>query len=212
MTTVRVGRGAPDRTSVVASALTQNNLGFLLAKGSQRWNELLRERFVAAGFPEVRPAYGSLLIPLYEEDGLRQGELARRARLSKQTMTTMSPRARARRSRRATRRSLRRARYPDLPHRTRARASAHRRAGAERGGSARYRGAAGAGEGDAEGEPAGDRGPRSTHIEQMGGARPSVEANVLLGTLSARAVRTGSPAAEPDPAARLPPRVRSRLR
>jgi MarR family transcriptional regulator, organic hydroperoxide resistance regulator len=50
----------------------------------------LYERFVAAGAPEVRPAYGSLLIPLYDEDGLRQGELARRARLSKQTMTTMA--------------------------------------------------------------------------------------------------------------------------
>ena len=73
-----------------ASRLTLDNLGFLLAKASQRWNELLYERFVAAGFPEVRPAYGSLLIPLYEEDGLRQGELARRARLSKQTMTTMA--------------------------------------------------------------------------------------------------------------------------
>jgi len=72
------------------SPLTLDNLGFLLAKASQRWNELLHERFVAAGFPEVRPAYGSLLIPLYEEDGLRQGELARRARLSKQTLTTMA--------------------------------------------------------------------------------------------------------------------------
>ena len=72
------------------SQLTLDNLGFLLAKASQRWNELLHARFVAAGFPEVRPAYGSLLIPLYEEDGLRQGELARRARLSKQTMTTMA--------------------------------------------------------------------------------------------------------------------------
>jgi MarR family transcriptional regulator, organic hydroperoxide resistance regulator len=70
--------------------LTGDNLGFLLAKASQRWNELLYERFVAAGAPEVRPAYGSLLIPLYDEDGLRQGELARRARLSKQTMTTMA--------------------------------------------------------------------------------------------------------------------------
>ncbi len=70
--------------------LSRENLGFLLAKASQRWNELLAERFAAAGFPEVRPAYGSLLIPLFEEDGLRQGELARRARLSKQTMTTMA--------------------------------------------------------------------------------------------------------------------------
>jgi DNA-binding MarR family transcriptional regulator len=72
------------------SRLTLDNLGFLLAKASQRWNDLLHDELAAAGFPEVRPAYGSLLIPLYEEDGLRQGELARRARLSKQTLTTMS--------------------------------------------------------------------------------------------------------------------------
>jgi len=77
-------------TDAAASALTRENVGFLLAKASQRWNELLHERFTAAGFPEVRPAYGSLLIPLYEQDGLQQGELARRARLSKQTMTTMA--------------------------------------------------------------------------------------------------------------------------
>ena len=68
---------------------TRANLGFLLAKASQRWNELLQEQFVARGFGEVRPAYGSILLPLFEEDGLRMGELARRARLSKQTMTTM---------------------------------------------------------------------------------------------------------------------------
>jgi DNA-binding MarR family transcriptional regulator len=81
---LRGGRDAP------AGTLTRENLGFLLAKASQRWNEVLFERFTAAGYPEVRPAYGSLLIPLYEEDGLQQGELARRARLSKQTMTTMA--------------------------------------------------------------------------------------------------------------------------
>jgi DNA-binding MarR family transcriptional regulator len=68
---------------------TTDNLGFLLAKASQRWNELLYERFVERGFAEVRPAYGSLLVPLFEEDGLRMGQLAKRARLSKQTMTTM---------------------------------------------------------------------------------------------------------------------------
>jgi DNA-binding MarR family transcriptional regulator len=80
----------PDATSIAISALTRGNVGFLLAKASQRWNELLGERFAGAGFPEVRPAYGALLIPLFEEDGLRQGELARRARLSKQTLTTMA--------------------------------------------------------------------------------------------------------------------------
>jgi DNA-binding MarR family transcriptional regulator len=71
-------------------AVSRESLGFLLAKASQRWNELLLERLAAAGYPDVRPAYGSLLVPLYEEDGLRQGELARRARLSKQTLTTMA--------------------------------------------------------------------------------------------------------------------------
>jgi DNA-binding MarR family transcriptional regulator len=68
---------------------TRENLGFLLAKASQRWNELLYDRFVAAGYPDVRPSYGSILLPLFEEEGLRMGELADRARLSKQTMTTM---------------------------------------------------------------------------------------------------------------------------
>lgn len=68
---------------------SRHDLGFRLAKASQRWNELLYDRFVAAGYPEVRSSYGSILIPLFEEDGLRMGELAARARLSKQTMTTM---------------------------------------------------------------------------------------------------------------------------
>jgi DNA-binding MarR family transcriptional regulator len=66
-----------------------NNLGFLLAKASQHWNELLADRFKAHGFAEVRPSYGSVLLPLFEEDDLRMGEVARRARLSKQTMTTL---------------------------------------------------------------------------------------------------------------------------
>jgi DNA-binding MarR family transcriptional regulator len=68
---------------------TRENLGFRLAKASQRWNELLQEAFAEEGFPEVRASYGSVLIPLFEEDGLRMGEIARRARLSKQTMTTL---------------------------------------------------------------------------------------------------------------------------
>ncbi len=67
----------------------RDNLGFLLAKASQRWNELLQEAFAREGFPEVRASYGSVLLPLFEQDGLRMGEVASRARLSKQTMTTM---------------------------------------------------------------------------------------------------------------------------
>ena len=69
--------------------MDRDDLGFLLAKATQRWNELLQERFRAAGWSAVRPSYGSILVPLFEEDGLRMGELARQAHLSKQTMTTM---------------------------------------------------------------------------------------------------------------------------
>src|SRR5215208_6979039 len=80
---------ATQRAPAAAGRATTANLGFLLAKASQRWNELLYRRFVERGFSEVRPAYGSLLLPLFEDDGLRMGQLAERARLSKQTMTTM---------------------------------------------------------------------------------------------------------------------------
>ena len=79
----------PARERAAAAAIGRDDLGFLLVKATHRWNELLAERFGAAGYADVRPSYGSVLIPLYEQDGLRMGELARRARLSKQTMTTM---------------------------------------------------------------------------------------------------------------------------
>ena len=71
------------------SELNRDNLGWLLAKATQRWNERLEEGFREAGFPEVRPSFGSVLIPLFEEDGLRMGELGRRSGLSKQAMTTL---------------------------------------------------------------------------------------------------------------------------
>ena len=73
---------------------TRENLGYLLAK-RRSWNEVLQEGFAEAGYPEVRASYGSVLLPLLEEDGLRMGEIAHRARLSKQTMTTMGDSASA---------------------------------------------------------------------------------------------------------------------
>ena len=72
-----------------ADQVDTRNLGFRLAKASQHWNELLAEAFAECGFAEVRPSYGSVLLPLFEEDGLRMGQIAERARLSKQTMTTL---------------------------------------------------------------------------------------------------------------------------
>jgi DNA-binding MarR family transcriptional regulator len=72
-----------------ATGTGTGNLGFLLAKASARWNELLTQAFAERGFAEVRPSYGSLLVPLFEEDGQRMGALAASARLPKQTMTTL---------------------------------------------------------------------------------------------------------------------------
>ncbi len=68
---------------------TRENLGYLLAKASQRWNERLAGAFAERGQRDVRPSYGSVLLPLWESDGPRIGQLAERARLSKQTMTTL---------------------------------------------------------------------------------------------------------------------------
>jgi DNA-binding MarR family transcriptional regulator len=76
-----------DRTTSGRAASTTTNVGFLLAKASQRFNELLLERFAGRGFPDVRASYGSVLVPLFERDGLRLGELAAVSRLSKQAMT-----------------------------------------------------------------------------------------------------------------------------
>ena len=37
-----------------------DDVGFLLAKASAHFNELLLERFAAAGYPEIRGSFGSV--------------------------------------------------------------------------------------------------------------------------------------------------------
>jgi DNA-binding MarR family transcriptional regulator len=78
-----------------ANAAATENVGFLLAKASQRFNEVLLERLAAHGFHEIRASYGSVLVPLFERDGLRLGALAAAARLSKQAMTGLVTRCEA---------------------------------------------------------------------------------------------------------------------
>jgi DNA-binding MarR family transcriptional regulator len=75
--------------------VSTQNVGFLLAKASQRFNEVLVQRLAARGAGEVRASYGSVLVPLFEQDGLRLGELAAVARLSKQAMTGLVNRCEA---------------------------------------------------------------------------------------------------------------------
>ena len=77
------------RTKSAVPALMLDNLGFLLAKASQRFNERLVEALAERGFPEGRASFGSVLVPLFEHDGLRIGEIGARARLSKQSMTRL---------------------------------------------------------------------------------------------------------------------------
>jgi DNA-binding MarR family transcriptional regulator len=81
---VHAGSGTHD-----AARATTENIGFLLAKASTRWNELLAQAFSDRGYADVRPAYGSVLLPLFEEDGRRMGELTALARQPKQTTTTL---------------------------------------------------------------------------------------------------------------------------
>jgi DNA-binding MarR family transcriptional regulator len=66
---------------------TDGDLGFLLANVSRRFNVQLVARFAEAGFPEVRASHGSVLMPLFQQDDLRVGDLASRAGLSKQSLT-----------------------------------------------------------------------------------------------------------------------------
>jgi DNA-binding MarR family transcriptional regulator len=84
-------RGRPPYPASSAASVRANtsNLGFLLAKASAAWNDALSRAFAERGFGEVKPAYGSVLLPLFEQDGLRMGGLCERAMLSKQTMTTL---------------------------------------------------------------------------------------------------------------------------
>ena len=65
------------------------NTGFLLAKAAQRWNELLTAAFAKEGFADVRPAYGAVLVPLFDQDNQRIGTLTRNTRLPKQTITSL---------------------------------------------------------------------------------------------------------------------------
>jgi DNA-binding MarR family transcriptional regulator len=64
-----------------------DDIGFLLAKASAHFNEVLLARFAAAGYPEIRGSFGSVLVPLFDRDARRVGELAHAARLSKQSLT-----------------------------------------------------------------------------------------------------------------------------
>jgi DNA-binding MarR family transcriptional regulator len=66
---------------------TTSDVGFLLAKASQRFNERLTAQLAANGFPDVRASYGSVLVPLFDGEPMRIGEVAATARLSKQAMT-----------------------------------------------------------------------------------------------------------------------------
>lgn len=73
----------------MAQRLNRAETGYLLNKAARRWNAvfvaLLREHAIT----DIKPSFGAVMVPLYEEDGLRLGEVAARAGLCKQTVTSL---------------------------------------------------------------------------------------------------------------------------
>ena len=69
--------------------LTRSETGYLLNAAARRWNARFVEALGQRGIADIKPSFGAVLVPLFEEDGLRPGDLARRAGLSKQTMTSL---------------------------------------------------------------------------------------------------------------------------
>jgi DNA-binding MarR family transcriptional regulator len=73
----------------MANQQWRSETGYLLNKAARRWNAMLLALLRDAGVDDIRPSFGAVLVPLFEEDGLRLGELASRAGLTKQTLTTL---------------------------------------------------------------------------------------------------------------------------
>jgi DNA-binding MarR family transcriptional regulator len=70
-------------------------IGYLLNRAARRWNTLFMERLRVAGITDIRPSFGAVLVPLFERDGLRLGQIAQEAGLSKQTVTNIADRIEA---------------------------------------------------------------------------------------------------------------------
>jgi DNA-binding MarR family transcriptional regulator len=69
--------------------LHRTETGYLLNKAARRWNAAFVALLRDTGIADIKPSFGAVMVPLYEEDGLRLGEVAARAGLSKQTVTSL---------------------------------------------------------------------------------------------------------------------------
>ena len=69
--------------------LLRTETGYLLNKAARRWNTLFVTALRDHGVADIKPSFGAVMVPLFEEDGLRLGEVAARAGLSKQTVTSL---------------------------------------------------------------------------------------------------------------------------
>jgi DNA-binding MarR family transcriptional regulator len=69
--------------------LHRTETGYLLNKAARRWNTLFVKLLRQQGVDDIRPSFGAVLVPLFEENGLRLGELCQRSGLTKQTMTSL---------------------------------------------------------------------------------------------------------------------------
>lgn len=74
---------------------TTREIGYLLNRAARRWNTLFMERLRETGVTDIRPSFGAVMVPLFEQDGLRLGQIAQQAGLSKQTVTNIADRIEA---------------------------------------------------------------------------------------------------------------------
>jgi len=64
------------------------NLGLLLREPFRLGSELLHQRFVERGHPEIRPPHGNVF-PFLDDEGTRVSVLAQRAQITKQSMAEL---------------------------------------------------------------------------------------------------------------------------
>ncbi len=66
---------------------SQKSLGYALSQLNRLWNQRFMEKLRAQGYYNLKPSFCVVFIPLFENDGQSASDLAREAKISKQTMS-----------------------------------------------------------------------------------------------------------------------------
>jgi DNA-binding MarR family transcriptional regulator len=65
----------------------KDNLGFLLTRAASLWDSLLMQQFKSNGILDMKPSFGSVFIPLFDQDGISAKEISLFSKLTKQTLS-----------------------------------------------------------------------------------------------------------------------------